>query len=175
MPRMWLERIQKSIAACELQGVKTSVAADLFDLKIARARQTELNGFPLMSFETTFGQEWQLFAKRAFDGIVSTAGIIILLPLLLIIATLIKITSPGAVFFKQKRIGLNGRIFTLYKFRTMFAGSEDKIAELEHLNEMDGPVFKIKNDPRITPLGRFLRKMSIDELPHSCSMCLWGI
>jgi len=166
VPRKWLERIQKSIAACEIQGVKASVAADLFDLKIAHARQTDLNGFPLMSFETTFGREWQLFTKRAIDLTVTTAGLIALSPFLLIIAGLIKFTSPGFVFFRQKRMGVNNRSFTLYKFRTMFADAEEKLAELEHLNEMDGPVFKIKNDPRITPFGRILRKTSIDELPQ---------
>jgi len=166
VPRMWLERIQESIADCEIQGVRTSVAADLFDLRIARARQTDLNGFPLMSFETTFGQEWQLFIKRIIDLTVSFFSLILLSPVLLIFAFLIKLSSPGAVFFRQKRIGLNGRTFTLYKFRTMYSDAEDKIAELEHLNEMDGPVFKIKNDPRITPLGRVLRKFSIDEFPQ---------
>lgn len=166
VPRKWLERIQKSIAACEIQGVKTNVAADLFDLKIARARQTDLNGFPLMSFETTLGREWQLFTKRVIDLIVSCPGLIILSPFLLIVAGLIKLTSPGTVFFRQKRMGVNGRIFTFYKFRTMFANAEEKLAKFEHLNEMDGAVFKIKNDPRITPLGRFLRKISIDELPQ---------
>ncbi|MEA3560935.1 MAG: sugar transferase [Candidatus Omnitrophota bacterium] len=166
VPRNWLHRIQDSIAACEVQGIKTSVAADLFELKIARARQTELNGFPLISFETTFGYEWQLFIKRAFDLIVSGIILIVISPFLLITAFLIKTTSPGSVFFRQRRMGLNGRIFILYKFRTMFTGAEEKLAELEHLNEMDGPVFKIKNDPRIVPLGRFLRKISIDELPQ---------
>lgn len=166
VPRMWLERIQKSIAACELQGVKTSVAADLFDLKIARARQTDLNGFPLMSFETTFGREWQLFFKRALDLTVTTLGLIVLSPVLLIIAGLIKITSSGPVFFKQKRIGVNGRVFTLYKFRTMLKDAEENLANLRHLNEAQGPVFKIKRDPRITGLGRILRRLSIDEVPQ---------
>lgn len=166
VPRMWLERIQKSIAACEIQGVKTSVAADLFDLNIAMARQTDLNGFPLLSFETTFGREWQLFFKRALDLTVSGLGLIILSPILLIVAGLIKITTPGPVFFRQKRMGVNGRIFTLYKFRTMFKDAEEKLVNLEYLNEMEGPVFKIKDDPRITTLGRRLRKMSIDELPQ---------
>jgi len=166
VPRQWLERIQKSIAACEVQGVRTSVAADLFDLRIARARQTDLNGFPLMSFETTFGHEWELLIKRLFDLMVSFLGLILLFPFLLITAILVKFTSRGPVFFRQKRIGVNGRIFTLYKFRTMLAGAEEKLAKLESLNEMDGPVFKIKDDPRITSLGRFLRKFSIDELPQ---------
>ncbi len=166
VPRMWLERIQKSIAACELQGVKASVAADLFELKIARARQTDLDGFPLMSFETTFGREWQLFFKRAIDLTVTTLGLIILSPFLLIIAGLIKLTSSGPVFFKQKRIGVNGRIITLYKFRTMFKDAEENLAKVRHLNEAQGPVFKIKRDPRVTGLGRILRRLSIDELPQ---------
>lgn len=166
VPRAWLERIQESIADCELQGIRTSVAADLFDLKIARATQTDLNGFPMMSFETTVGREWQLMTKRTIDLMVSFIGLVIVSPLLLVTSILIKLTSKGPVLFRQKRISVNGRVFTLYKFRTMYSGAEKKIAELEHLNEMDGPVFKIKNDPRITPLGRFLRKTSIDELPQ---------
>ncbi len=166
VPRTWLERIQESIADCELQGVKASVAADLFELKIARARQTDWDGFPLMIFETTFGQEWQLFIKRSVDLSASALGLIILSPVFLIVSLLIKITSPGPIFFKQKRVGLNGRIVTLYKLRSMFKDAAEQQAELEHLNEMDGPVFKIKNDPRITPLGRILRKTSIDELPQ---------
>lgn len=167
VPRMWLERIQESIADCELQGVKASVAADLFELKIARARQTDWDGFPLMVFETTFGREWQLFIKRAVDLIASVLGLIILSPVLLVVSLLIKIaSSPGPVFFKQERVGLNGRVITLYKFRSMFKDAAEKQAELEYLNEMDGPVFKIRNDPRITPLGRILRKTSIDELPQ---------
>jgi len=166
VPRMWLDRISESISACELQGVKTSVAADFFNLKIARAKQTDLNGFPLISFETTFGHEWQLFVKRVLDLTIVTMGLLVLLPFLLLTAGLIKLSSRGPVFFRQKRMGMNGRIFTLFKFRTMVAGAEEKLAELKHLNEMDGPVFKIKNDPRITPVGRVLRKLSIDEFPQ---------
>jgi exopolysaccharide biosynthesis polyprenyl glycosylphosphotransferase len=172
VPRRWLERIQKSIAACEIQGVKTSVAADLFDLKIARVRQVNFNGFPLMSFETTFGREWQLFIKRIIDLVVSFLGLILFSPFLLIIAILIKVTTPGPVFFKQQRIGVNGRIFTLYKFRTMHFNAEEKLTELKHLNEMDGPVFKIKSDPRITAVGRILRKISIDEIPQLFNVLL---
>ena len=166
VPRKWLERIQKSIAACELQGVKTSVAADLFDLKIARANQTDLNGFPLLTFETTVANEWHLFLKRSIDLVVSAAGIVVLFPLLLAVAALVKITSPGPVFFKQRRVSLHGRVFTLYKFRSMYKDASEKLEEVKHLNEMDGPVFKIKDDPRVTPLGRFMRRTSIDELPQ---------
>jgi lipopolysaccharide/colanic/teichoic acid biosynthesis glycosyltransferase len=86
--------------------------------------------------------------------------------LFLVAALLIKRSSPGPVFFVQERVGLNKRRFRLYKFRTMVADAEEKLAELEGLNELSGPVFKIKNDPRITPIGRFLRKASVDELPQ---------
>ncbi|MBN3038427.1 MAG: sugar transferase [Candidatus Omnitrophica bacterium] len=172
VPRMWLDRIQETIAACETQGVRTSVAADLFELKVARAQQTDLNGFPLLSFETTFGQEWQLLAKRTFDLFSSFMGLLFLSPLLVLTGILVKITSRGPVLFKQKRLGVNGRIFTLFKFRTMYSDAEKELSKLEHLNEMDGPVFKIKSDPRITPLGKFLRRSSIDELPQLFNVLL---
>jgi lipopolysaccharide/colanic/teichoic acid biosynthesis glycosyltransferase len=87
-------------------------------------------------------------------------------PLLVMVAILIKLTSAGPVLFVQKRLGLNKRHFTVYKFRTMAVDAERRISEIEHLNEVSGPVFKIRNDPRITPIGRFLRKTSIDELPQ---------
>jgi exopolysaccharide biosynthesis polyprenyl glycosylphosphotransferase len=166
VPRRWLERIHESIAVCETQGVRTHVAADLFNLNIAQTRMGELEGFPLLTFETTLGTEWQLFIKRAFDLVVSAVGLLVLSPFFLIVAVLIKLTSAGPVFFKQRRAGLNGRIFTFYKFRSMFKDAQEKLAEVKSLNEMDGPVFKIKDDPRITRLGRSLRKMSIDELPQ---------
>jgi exopolysaccharide biosynthesis polyprenyl glycosylphosphotransferase len=170
VPRKWLEKVQEFIALCELQGIKASVAADIFDLKIAQAKQTDLAGFPLLSFETTKAVEWQLMVKRAIDLALSGAGLLVLAPFLLAVAAAVKITSPGPVLFKQKRVGLHGRIFTLYKFRSMVPDAQKKQAELLYLNEMDGPVFKIKDDPRITPMGKFLRRTSIDELPQ-----LWNV
>ena len=107
-----------------------------------------------------------LLIKRLLDVFISGLLLIVLAPLFLLIAILIKITSIGAVFFKQERCSLNGRRFTLYKFRTMVAGAESQFEEVLALNEMTGPVFKITNDPRITKLGRFLRKFSVDELPQ---------
>ncbi len=166
VPRAKLGHIENSLYICETEGVKTTIAADLFDLRIARLRQTELDGMPLLTFETTFTDEWQLFLKRALDIIVSGLGLVALSPLFLLVAALIKITSPGPVFFKSKRAGLNGRKFVFYKFRSMYKGAHLKQEELMALNEMNGPIFKIRNDPRITPLGRFLRKCSIDELPQ---------
>ncbi len=166
VPRAKLTSIENSLYVCETEGVKATIAADLFDFKIAKARLTELDGMPLITFETTVAKEWQLFIKRTFDLIASGLGIIVLSPLLIVVAILIKLTSPGPVLYFQKRVGLNGRKFILYKFRSMYKGAHEKLSELTGKNEMEGPVFKMKHDPRITPLGRFLRKFSIDELPQ---------
>ncbi|OIO37528.1 MAG: UDP-phosphate galactose phosphotransferase [Candidatus Omnitrophica bacterium CG1_02_49_10] len=166
VPRAKLSHIENSLYVCETEGVKTTIAADLFDLKIARLRQTELDGMPLLTFETTLTDEWQHFLKRTLDMVVSGMGLIALSPLLLAVAVLIKLTSQGPVFYKSKRIGLNGRKFVFYKFRSMYKGAHLKQEELMGLNEAKGPVFKIKKDPRVTPLGRVLRKFSIDELPQ---------
>ena len=108
----------------------------------------------------------QLFGKRAMDLIVSLTAIVILSPLLLGVALAIKLTSKGPILFVQPRVGMNKRSFKLFKFRSMYVDAEERRKELAHLNEMDGPVFKIRNDPRVTPLGRFIRKTSIDELPQ---------
>jgi len=166
VPRLWLNRIDEAILACEREGIPTSISMDLYNLRIAKVRQTNFSGFPLLEFETFAAKEWQLFAKRAFDVVFSLLMLAVLAPFLAIVAVAIKLTSPGPVFFRQKRCGLNGRQFTLYKFRSMVDGAEIKRRELEKMNEMDGPVFKIKRDPRVTPLGRIIRRLSIDELPQ---------
>jgi exopolysaccharide biosynthesis polyprenyl glycosylphosphotransferase len=166
VPRSKLGLIENSLYVCETLGVKASLAADIFELKIAKAHQADLEGMPLITFETTVTKEGELFFKRALDIIVSGVGIIILSPFLLIICLLIMMTSRGSVLFIQKRVGLNGRSFVLYKFRSMYKGAHLKLSELAGLNEMKGPVFKIRNDPRITPIGKFLRKFSIDEIPQ---------
>ncbi len=109
----------------------------------------------------------QLLAKRVVDTVVSLAALIVLAPLMVTVAALIKLTSPGPVFFAQDRVGMNQRRFRIYKFRSMVVDAEAKKKELAHLNEIaDGPAFKMKNDPRITKIGRFIRKTSIDELPQ---------
>jgi exopolysaccharide biosynthesis polyprenyl glycosylphosphotransferase len=108
----------------------------------------------------------QLLLKRMLDAVISLVALIVLFPFMALVAILIKLTSPGPVFFVQKRVGMNQREFKLYKFRSMIANAEERKSDLLHLNEREGPAFKIENDPRITPLGRFLRKTSIDELPQ---------
>lgn len=166
VPRLWLHRIDEAILACEKEGIPTAISLDLYDLQIARTRQTDFGGFPLLEFETFRAREWELFVKRTMDIVLSIFFIVLFAPLMAATALAIKFTSKGPVLFKQTRCGLNGRKFTLYKFRTMIVGAEMKRREIEKMNEMAGPVFKIKKDPRVTPVGRILRKTSIDELPQ---------
>jgi len=166
VPRIWLDRIEGAILECEKVGVSTSISLDLYNLHIAKARQTDFNGFPLLEFQTFYAKEWQLFIKRVLDICISLCAIIFFSPILVFVALLIRITSQGPIFFRQERIGLNGRKFQLYKFRSMVSDAEALKESLAHHNEMDGPVFKIKHDPRITPIGYIIRKTSIDEIPQ---------
>ncbi len=166
VPRGWLSYIEESVLYCETLGVTVSIAVDLFKTKFTIARDENFMGLPMISFESTPDKVGQLFVKRLFDFVVAGTGMIVLAPLFLTIAALVKLTSPGPVFFKQQRCSLNGRTFELYKFRTMVIDAEEKLGDLLKHNEMKGPAFKMANDPRITPLGHFLRKTSLDELPQ---------
>ena len=147
-------------------GILVRLDTDIFDLKFAHARTEVTEGTSQIVGTSSGIDGWQLLLKRVLDVASSLLLLIILSPLLLIVAALIKLTSPGKVFFAQKRVGLNKRQFTMFKFRTMVPAAESIQEKLAHLNEMTGPVFKIKNDPRVTPLGRVLRRTSIDELPQ---------
>ena len=153
-------------AICEEQGVIMRFLSSIFNLRMARSKAEEFEGDSLITLYTGALEGWPVFVKRALDFTASLVLLLILAPLLLLLAGLIKLTSPGPVFFTQKRLGVNKRRFSIHKFRTMIPGAEQKIRELEDLNEVEGPVFKIKGDPRITPIGRFLRKTSLDELPQ---------
>lgn len=166
VPRSWLPIIEKSLLACEAEGVKTNIAADFFNMNIAHSVSTDIEGIPLLSFQTTIGAEWQLLLKRIFDIIASLTGIVLLSPVFIAIIVFIKIFSQGPVIFRQVRSGLNNRKFVMYKFRTMVNGAEDMKDSINGLNEMKGPVFKMKKDPRVTRLGAFLRRSSMDELPQ---------
>jgi len=169
-----LGRVEKAVLDCEMQGVPCYVALDVFNLNIGRLRQTDFEDLPLLSIETTVGKEWQRFAKRGIDFFGSALWLVILSPLFLFVAAGIKITSPrGKILFRQVRSGLNGRKFLCYKFRTMEAGAHAKLKGLRAQNEMQGPVFKLSRDPRVTRFGKFLRKFSIDELPQLWNV-LWG-
>ena len=126
--------------------------------------------FPALTFAPVHHDAGSLAVKRLVDVVGATLGLVLAGPLLLASALAIRLTSPGPVLFQQVRCTLNGRLFTMPKLRTMHVGADALRAELQDTNEMDGPVFKIKHDPRITPVGRFLRKFSLDELPQ-----LWSV
>jgi exopolysaccharide biosynthesis polyprenyl glycosylphosphotransferase len=166
VPRSSLNSLQGAIDDCETEGVVVTVAVDLFDTKLARSSVDELDGMPLLHFKTTHAKEWELLVKRLFDFAASGVGIIVLSPLFLVMAIFIKATSKGPVFFKQNRLGLAGRRFTLYKFRTMRRGAHDVLSDVSDLDLMTTPEFKEKKTKWITPIGRFMRKFSIDELPQ---------
>jgi exopolysaccharide biosynthesis polyprenyl glycosylphosphotransferase len=165
--RSYYEEIQRMIAACEIRGLQAHLLSNFFQCTIARPRVLEFDGIPILAFTTGTSAVWATYVKRAFDVIVASVLMLGLAPLFLILALLIKICSPkGPVFFVQTRVGYNQRHFAMLKFRTMVSDAERLQPSLEHLNEAQGPVFKIKNDPRITSIGRILRKTSLDELPQ---------
>jgi exopolysaccharide biosynthesis polyprenyl glycosylphosphotransferase len=154
-------------SACEQQGIIVRFMPNIFDLKEAKHRTDELgHDEGLVSHDNTIADAWGLAVKRLIDVVVSSAAIVVLSPVMVLTALLVKLTAPGPIFFVQKRLGRNKRMFEIFKFRTMVVDAEKRLKDLEHQNEADGAVFKIKNDPRITPVGRFLRKTSIDELPQ---------
>jgi exopolysaccharide biosynthesis polyprenyl glycosylphosphotransferase len=164
--RSFYERSAEIAQLAKHHGILVRLDTDVLDLKFASQRTELTNGVPQIVASNNDIDGWQLLMKRIFDFSGSLVLLILLSPLFLIVGILIKLTSPGKVFFAQARVGLNKRQFTIYKFRTMVPAAESIQEKLEHLNEMTGPVFKIKNDPRITPLGRILRRTSIDELPQ---------
>ena len=158
--------IEKVINACELEGVEVWLAADFFNTQIARTTVDDFQGVPLLVFQTTPAPSLQSLTKQMIDYIGAFTMILILSPLLVICALSVKLTSQGPIMFRQKRSGINGRPFTMFKFRSMNTNAEQRKHELEAMNEMSGPVFKVSSDPRITPIGKILRKYSLDELPQ---------
>lgn len=171
--RKRLEGMEEIFLICEEQGIRTRVAVNFFPHMIAKVHLDEFYGVPLLTFTTTPHNELLLMAKRTFDILISTLFLMLLLPVMMVIAVTIKMTSEGPVFFRQIRVGLNGRRFILYKFRSMCVDAEQRKKEVVHLNEMEGPVFKIANDPRTTPFGAFMRWWSLDEIPQLYNV-LWG-
>ncbi|HEX9162253.1 MAG TPA: sugar transferase [Thermoanaerobaculia bacterium] len=168
--RKKLDEMKQIFLMCEELGIRTRVAMNFFQNRVARIEVEELEGVPFLTFTTTPSNETQLALKRMLDVAVSMLLLVLTMPVLLIAALAIRLSSPGSIVFKQERIGLNGRIFTLYKFRTMIENAHERRGEVTHLNEMNGPVFKAKDDPRITRVGRWLRKFSLDEIPQ-----LWNV
>ncbi len=161
-----IERVEGVIQVCEIEGVEAWLVADFFTTQIARASFDEMFGHPLIVFRSAPEVSWQMFAKVLLDFVGATLMLLVAALPMLTIALLVKWTSPGPIFFRQQRSGLNGSPFMIYKFRTMTSNAEQLKHELAAMNEMTGPVFKVTNDPRVTPIGKWLRKFSLDELPQ---------
>ena len=153
-------------ALCEEQGVTVRLLSDIFNLHLAQSTASEFEGETVITLRAGSPEGWQHFLKRTLDVALSLLAMLVLSPLLLLALLIVKLTSRGPGFFVQERVGLNKRKFRLYKFRSMVADAVARQRDIECLNEARGPVFKIKNDPRITSIGKFLRKTSIDELPQ---------
>jgi exopolysaccharide biosynthesis polyprenyl glycosylphosphotransferase len=160
-------QIERVIHACEIEGVEAWLMADFFKTQISQTTFDDFYGRPVLVFRSAPEASWQGVCKQLLDLTTAFVMLVILVPLLFIpVALAIRLASPGPVLFKQRRCGLNGRPFTMLKFRSMVTDAEQRKQELAALNEMGGPVFKVTNDPRITPIGRWLRKYSIDEFPQ---------
>jgi len=164
-----LGEMEEWLLECDEQGVRTRVLADFFPHVNSEMYLERLGSLPLLTFSAAPDDEIRLMIKRALDVIVAAAGLVLLAPFMLLVAVLVRLTSPGPAIFRQVRCGLNGRRFVLYKFRSMCAEAERLKPQLEHLSRKS-VAFKIPDDPRVTPLGRWLRKFSIDEWPQ-----LWNV
>ncbi|MEI2724124.1 MAG: sugar transferase [Verrucomicrobiota bacterium] len=161
------DRAEAVVKACEIEGVEAWLIADFFKTEISRTRLDDFYGRPVLVFRSAPETSWQGMVKQGIDFVGALLLLLIAGPLFMLpAALLIKLTSKGPVFFRQLRSGLNGSPFTIYKFRTMDTNAEQLKHELAAMNEMTGPVFKITKDPRITPVGKWLRKFSVDELPQ---------
>jgi exopolysaccharide biosynthesis polyprenyl glycosylphosphotransferase len=164
--RSFYEHSSQIAALCEQHGIFMRFDPEIFDLKIARARAEDLDSGAQITAYSAPLHGWPILVKRLLDVILSSVLLAAISPFLLLIGVLVKLTSKGPILFLQERIGRNKRRFFIYKFRTMVANAEKLQPGLETLNEAAGPVFKIRNDPRVTPIGRFLRRTSLDELPQ---------
>ena len=160
------DRAEAVVNACEIEGVEVWLVADFFKTNISKTCIDDFYGRPMLVFRSAPETSWQAVIKQLSDFVGALLLLVLAAPVMIIVALIIRFTSPGPVFFRQLRSGLNGAPFTIYKFRTMVTNAEQIKHELASMNEMSGPVFKITGDPRITPFGRWLRKFSIDELPQ---------
>jgi lipopolysaccharide/colanic/teichoic acid biosynthesis glycosyltransferase len=164
---VFLDRATLGVRSVSQQhGSDMRLNSDIFGPSATRGHAEKFEGNQYTATYTGSSELWPRTVKRILDGIVASCALLLLSPILAAAAIAIKLTSPGPIFFRQERMGLNKRRFKIFKFRTMVPNAEELMVFLERRNEVAGPVFKMKNDPRITPIGKFLRRSSIDELPQ---------
>lgn len=166
LPATHHSQILTIIESCREYGVDFKLVPDLFEMRFNEVRIDALNGVPLIGVKDVALRGFNLVVKRVLDTVLALIGVVIAAIPMAIIALLVKVTSPGPVLFRQTRVGKGGTLFMCYKFRSMYADAEEQKAKLLAQNDVSGPMFKMKNDPRRTPVGRFLRRSSLDELPQ---------
>ena len=164
-----LTELEEVFLRCDQEGIRTRVAVDFFPHVNSTLSLDRLDTTPLLTFSATPNDEIRLLEKRLLDITIAAVGLLVLMPCMVMVAVLIRWTSPGPVLFRQVRCGLNGRRFLLYKFRSMCENAEELKPSIAHLTTRE-TAFKVPDDPRVTPIGRFLRKFSIDEWPQ-----LWNV
>ena len=170
LPWMYHRKIMSIVRECERRQVSARIVPDLFQLSLSHVDVDDLGGVPLIGVrEVGFGRG-ALLIKRGMDVVGAVIGLTLGAPLLALIALAIRLDSPGPIVFRQTRVGRGGRHFEMYKFRSMREGAEEELERLRELSESDGPIFKMRDDPRMTRVGRFLRRTSLDELPQ-----LWNV
>ena len=170
LPWMYHRKIMSIVRECERRHIHARIVPDLFQLSLSQVDVDDLGGVPLIGVRPVGMARGARLMKRAIDVIGALIGLTVGAPLLGLIALAIRLDSPGPILFRQTRVGTNGKLFPIYKFRSMRVGAEAEVAQLWKMNEADGPLFKIQNDPRLTRVGRLLRRTSLDELPQ-----LWNV
>jgi exopolysaccharide biosynthesis polyprenyl glycosylphosphotransferase len=166
LPWQYHDKIVNIIGHCERRNISTRIVPDLFQMRLSQMQIEEIAGVPMIGVKEIHISGLNQLIKRAIDLSVAGIALVVFAPLAALLALIIKMESPGPVLFQQERVGKNGRLFTIYKFRSMVDGADGQKAALQNLNEADGPLFKIKNDPRRTRLGKLMRRLSLDELPQ---------
>ena len=166
LPNHNIPSVENVVHLCEEMGITVRIVLDFFDLKIYHSAVTQLEDTQFLTLHSINLDADKALIKRVMDIVLSSVGLLLFFPFFIPIAAVIKLTSKGPIFFRQTRVGQNGRLFTLFKFRTMVNDAEQRKHELLDDNEMNDVMFKMKNDPRLTFIGQFLRRFSIDEVPQ---------
>jgi exopolysaccharide biosynthesis polyprenyl glycosylphosphotransferase len=162
----FFDKVEKAVRACELEGIEIWLLANFFQTENSETSLDDFYGRRVMVFRCGTGISWPRLVKQIIDFVGALVLLAVSSPLLAAAAVAVKLSSRGPVLFRQARAGLNGKPFIMYKFRSMVTNAEQLKQELERLNEMSGPVFKVTNDPRVTKVGRLLRRTSLDEWPQ---------
>lgn len=168
------DKIATAVEMCEVRGIEAWISANFMQTQVARPSFDSIEGNPMLVLRSTPDFSWELLMKGLMDRVGAFLVLAVSMPLWLVVAVAIKVQSPGPVFYRQERAGRYGKPFWMWKFRTMIVNADQKLEEIKQLsgNQMSGPVFKLEHDPRIFPIGRILRKFSIDELPQLINVLL---